>query len=99
MKKIILGLLVFVSVSLLSAKTTIVNDINMTKSIEKKEDNQTKKVLKLREQCEEKNATACFKAGVYTFKGEGVKADSNKSFEFFHKACDLNASNVCTRLA
>ncbi|CAA6826091.1 MAG: Unknown protein, partial [uncultured Sulfurovum sp.] len=42
---------------------------------------------------------ACFKAGVYTFKGEGVKADSNKSFEFFHKACDLNASNVCTRLA
>lgn len=99
MKKIILGLLVFMSASLLSAKNAVVNDINITKSTEKREDNLTKKVNQLIKQCKDKNATACFKVGVYTFKGEGVKADNNKSFEFFHKACDLDASDVCTRLA
>ncbi|CAA6819322.1 MAG: Unknown protein [uncultured Sulfurovum sp.] len=99
MKQIILGLLVLVSVTLLSAKTTIVNDINVTKSIEKKEDDQTKIVQELTRKCEEKNATACFKVGIYTLKGQGVKADGNESFVFFHKACDLNESTVCTRLA
>jgi len=98
MKKITLGLL-FVVVGFLSAKTTMTHETNSTKSSVTKENNLSKEVAQLTKQCEENNATACFKAGVYTFKGQGVKADSNQSFVFFHKACDLNESNVCTRLA
>lgn len=99
MKKIIVGFLVVLGVSLLAAKVTIISDSNSTKSIETKENNATKKIAQLTNKCEENNATACFKMGVYFFKGEEIKKDNNKSFEFFHKACDLNATNVCLRLA
>lgn len=98
MKKITLALL-FLLVAFLSAETIVKHESNSTKSSVTKENNLTKEVAQLTKQCEEKNATACFKAGVYTFRGQGVKADSNQSFVFFHKACDLNETNVCTRLA
>ena len=52
-------------------------------------------IEKLINNCEDSNATACFKVGTLYSKN----MDFNTSFEFFHKSCDLNNTRVCVRLA
>jgi len=99
MKKTILGLLVLILALNLSAQETGVSNENLKKSIEKSEENLTKRVNQLIQQCKDKNATSCFKVGNYLSIGLGAKVDKKKAFEFFHKACDLNVTDVCTRLA
>jgi len=52
-------------------------------------------IEKLINNCEDSNATACFKVGTLYAKN----MDFSTSFEFFHKSCDLNNTRVCVRLA
>lgn len=49
--------------------------------------------------CNEGKANDCIELGVILFKTDKTLKRKNRAFKFFHKACDLNNSSICSRLA
>ena len=83
MKKMMIGLMLIVS---LYAESTI------------EKENKERELRLYEKQCQEGNATACYKAGV-KYTNQATIEGRATAFTFFHKSCDLNDTYVCTKLA